>query len=95
MMPEAIVDHQQQRALEFVWSDGNCARLEYQALRRLCPCAGCRSGRLVEGDGAAVAVNALLPVGTYGVQIVFSDGHDRGIFPWPYLREQAGLLLNI
>lgn len=93
MMPEAIVDHQQQRALEFVWSDGGRARLDYQALRRLCPCAACRAGRAEAGD-APVAVNALLPVGTYGVQIVFSDGHDRGIFPWPYLREQAGLLLN-
>nr|WP_234825174.1 gamma-butyrobetaine hydroxylase-like domain-containing protein [Cupriavidus necator] len=22
----------------------------------------------------------------YGVQIVFSDGHDRGIYPWRYLQ---------
>lgn len=21
----------------------------------------------------------------YGVQLVFSDGHDRGIYPWVYL----------
>ncbi|WP_413049183.1 gamma-butyrobetaine hydroxylase-like domain-containing protein [Pseudomonas phoenicis] len=23
----------------------------------------------------------------YGVQLVFSDGHDCGIYPWDYLRE--------
>ncbi|MNN61889.1 hypothetical protein D3C81_1771500 [compost metagenome] len=23
----------------------------------------------------------------YGVQLVFSDGHERGIYPWAYLRE--------
>ncbi|WP_459569001.1 gamma-butyrobetaine hydroxylase-like domain-containing protein [Cupriavidus sp. 8B] len=22
----------------------------------------------------------------YGVQIVFSDAHERGIYPWAYLR---------
>jgi DUF971 family protein len=27
------------------------------------------------------------PVGSYAVQLVFSDGHERGIFPWVYLRE--------
>jgi DUF971 family protein len=23
------------------------------------------------------------------VQLVFSDGHDRGIYPWPYLHQLA------
>lgn len=27
---------------------------------------------------------AMVPMG-YGVQLVFSDGHDRGIFPWAWL----------
>ena len=22
----------------------------------------------------------------YGIQIVFDDGHDRGIYPWVYLQ---------
>ena len=26
-------------------------------------------------------------VGNYALQLVFSDGHERGIFPWGYLRE--------
>jgi DUF971 family protein len=34
-----------------------------------------------------IHITALNPFG-YGVQIVFSDGHDQGIFPWVYL---AGL----
>jgi DUF971 family protein len=25
----------------------------------------------------------------YGLQLIFSDGHDRGIFPWPYLAQLA------
>jgi prepilin-type processing-associated H-X9-DG protein len=26
-------------------------------------------------------------VGSYGVNIAFSDGHDRGIYPWSYLAQ--------
>ena len=29
-------------------------------------------------------------VGNYGIHVRFSDGHDRGIFPWAYLAEIAG-----
>jgi DUF971 family protein len=24
-------------------------------------------------------------VGSVGLQLFFSDGHERGIYPWPYL----------
>ncbi|TSB05993.1 DUF971 domain-containing protein, partial [Pseudomonas aeruginosa] len=24
----------------------------------------------------------------YGVQLVFDDGHERGIYPWSYLRDE-------
>ena len=27
------------------------------------------------------------PIGHYAVQLVFDDGHDSGIFTWPYLYE--------
>jgi DUF971 family protein len=30
-----------------------------------------------------------LPVGHHAVPLVFSDGHDRGIYPWPYLAALA------
>jgi DUF971 family protein len=29
------------------------------------------------------------PIGNYAVRLEFSDGHDRGIFPWVYLSEIA------
>ncbi|RUW64645.1 gamma-butyrobetaine hydroxylase-like domain-containing protein, partial [Mesorhizobium sp. M4B.F.Ca.ET.049.02.1.2] len=28
-------------------------------------------------------------IGSYAIRLVFSDGHDRGIYPWSYLREIA------
>ena len=39
------------------------------------------------GDaGPLTAVSAEL-VGNYAIRIVFSDGHDTGIYSWDYLRE--------
>jgi DUF971 family protein len=35
-----------------------------------------------------VAVSGFAPMG-YGVQLRFSDGHDKGVFPWAYLAEIA------
>lgn len=80
------------RRLDVHWQDGTVSRLPAATLR-----AGSRSA-----DAVRAAVEALPPalsddlairdvqtVGAYAVNLVFSDGHDRGIFPWPYLRELA------
>jgi DUF971 family protein len=34
-----------------------------------------------------VKIGQVLPIGNYAVRIVFSDGHDSGIFTWTYLME--------
>jgi len=34
-----------------------------------------------------VRIRALEPVGRYAVRIVFDDGHDTGLYTWPYLLE--------
>ena len=78
------------RQLEVEWEDGATAALLYSALRERCLCAECRQRRSTEGAFAAIdgiAVLEALPCGPNAVQLRFSDGHDRGIFPFPYLRE--------
>ena len=90
MAPESIVDHRARAALEFCWGDGERYLATYQLLRASCPCADCKVLRAAGGDGHAgddVQLADIQPVGAYGVQFVFSDGHDRGIFPWGFLRE--------
>lgn len=37
--------------------------------------------------GADVRLVDARPVGHYAVQLVFNDGHERGIYPWTYLDE--------
>jgi DUF971 family protein len=36
-----------------------------------------------------LTIRGIEPIGNYAVRLAFSDGHDRGIFPWAYLSEIA------
>ncbi|MBW8756321.1 MAG: DUF971 domain-containing protein [Burkholderiales bacterium] len=73
--------------LSVTWEDGESS-VQAATLRRACRCAPCQSARLrgtpAEVDGAVQLVDAR-PVGHYAVQLTFSDGHERGIYPWAYL----------
>jgi DUF971 family protein len=75
-------------ALVVRWQDGATDRLPAAMLRRAARDAGAVRAVL---DGAAPAVCDGLtivdvrPVGTYAVNLFFSDGHDRGIYPWSML----------
>ncbi|RZF26241.1 DUF971 domain-containing protein [Paraburkholderia sp. UYCP14C] len=75
------------QTLTLHWNDGPAQRITSRALRLACPCAECRRLRL---DGRAlvvpsdIAILEIRPAG-YGMQLVFSDKHERGIFPWVYV----------
>lgn len=46
--------------------------------------------RKIVGGKRKVTISGVEPVGNYAVRLVFSDGHDTGIFSWAYLREVGG-----
>ena len=77
------------------WNDGREDRLGFEYLRNHCPCATCVdewSGRrrsLTLLLPTSFAPRKLVPVGNYGVQIHWSDGHDTGIFSHQLLRRLA------
>ena len=78
-------------SLRLTWPDGE-SELPAADLRAACRCGGCRA-RALRGEpppatGAATLTGAA-PVGQYAVQLLFSDGHDRGIYPWALLRDLA------
>ena len=89
MTPESLV--LERTGLHIRWPDAE-ARLDGSLLRRSCRCRDCRrpvpTVRPMEPD---IHLSDLSPVGAYGVQLHFDDGHDLGIYPWTYLRELAGL----
>ena len=86
-VPERIELERATRTLVLRWPDAAPQRIAFRALREACACAACRRRRS-EGDvsyaAEDVVVTEVRPMG-YGIQVVFSDGHDRGIFPWSYL----------
>ena len=90
-MPLSIKLKKRASLLELSWSEGDVDQISEQNLRRYCACSGCRAKKQVGvelmTDNASVTDMVLM--GTTGVQIKFSDGHDRGIYPWGYLRAIA------
>jgi DUF971 family protein len=88
-VPTDIVLHTTSKVLEIAFDNGNNFRLPYELLRVYSPSAevqGHGPGQEVLQTGKRhVGILSLEPVGNYGVQPHFSDGHNSGIFSWDYL----------
>lgn len=90
-LPLTIEDHRASGLLVITWADGSRSRLTHALLRSRCRCAACEQQRR-HGDAPPVAapgvrLDRIEPIGDQGLNLGFSDGHARGIFPWAYLRE--------
>ena len=87
--PQALTVHSQSRVLEISFSDGKEFRIPFELMRVYSPSAevqGHGPGQEVLQTGKReVTLGGLEPVGNYGVQPSFSDGHTTGIFTWDYL----------
>jgi DUF971 family protein len=89
--PTEIKLHQKSRLLEIAFDDGKRFTLPCEYLRVFSPSAEVRGhgpGQEVLQTGKRnVDIKAIDPVGTYAVKLVFSDGHDTGLYSWDYLYE--------
>ena len=75
--------------LRLRWADRD-AVLDAITLRAACRCAHCRAATLRAGVSTvdrSVTLAHAQSVGRYALQLTFSDGHARGIYPWCLLRE--------
>ena len=89
--PVSIVLHRASHALEVAFDSGETFRLPCEYLRVESPSAE------VQGHGPGqkvlvarkreVNIDAIEPVGQYGVLLRFSDGHATGIYSWTTLLE--------
>jgi len=63
-----------------------------ETLRLSCKCAHCTRARFDGRFPDALPGIAITEIGDlgYGLNIAFSDGHNRGIYPKPYLLSLAG-----
>ena len=92
VQPKVITKSHPDR-LVIEWADGHQTDYTIARLRGLCPCAAC----VDELTGVRRHDPATVPedlehqgvelVGLYALAIRFGDGHDTGIFPFTFLRE--------
>jgi DUF971 family protein len=77
------------------WKDGQRSEFALGQLRRVCPCATCRTEReqqasnplrILKADPTGVGVTNARLVGSYAIQFDWSDGHNTGIFDFRFLR---------
>lgn len=88
--PTRLAFLRRDRVLEIQFDDGAMFRIPFELLRVESPSAEVQGHspeqkRLVR-DKADIDVIGAEPEGRYAIRILFSDGHDSGIFTWDYLR---------
>jgi DUF971 family protein len=89
--PTEIRLRQQSRVLELVYADGRCVSLTFEFLRVYSPSAEVRGHgpgqEVLQVGKKEVNIERIEPVGTYAVQLYFSDGHNTGIYSWEILHD--------
>ncbi|OQK17732.1 1-(5-phosphoribosyl)-5-((5-phosphoribosylamino)methylideneamino)imidazole-4-carboxamide isomerase [Methyloprofundus sedimenti] len=87
--PTEIKLHKISRILEVSFANGKTFHLPCEYLRVFTPSAealGHAPGQEILQTGKeSVAINAIRPIGNYGISPDFSDGHSTGIYTWELL----------
>jgi len=91
-LPTNIKLHKKSKTLELFYGDTSY-ELTAEFLRVHSPSAEVRGHGI--GNGVLqtgkkfVGINAIQASGNYALKIIFDDGHDSGLFTWPYLYDLA------
>ncbi len=91
--PESLELTDDNAVMQITWDDGHLSRLRLDVLRAACPCAMCQghspsqSLNLKPDQFPDIRMMDLAPVGRYAYHLVWSDGHDTGIYTLKMLRE--------
>lgn len=87
--PTEIKLHQKSRVLEIAFADGKVYSLPCEFLRVYSPSAEVRGHgpgqEVLQVGKRTVEITKIEPVGSYAIQLTFSDGHDTGIYSWDLL----------
>jgi len=81
--------HQASRLLEIKFDNNTECMLSCELLRVYSPSAEVRGHGVgqetLQVGKENINITAIEPVGNYAVKLVFSDGHDTGLYSWDYL----------
>lgn len=84
------------QTLAIAWDDGRETYVEFEALRRACPCAVCKGEANVlvaarpmpqNYTPASFELRGWQFIGGYAIQPTWADGHASGIYSFDYLRQ--------
>ncbi len=88
-VPTDITLHRKSKTLELVFDDGAHFDLPFEFLRVYSPSAEVRGHgvgqEILQQGKMKVDIVRVEPVGVYAIKLVFSDGHDSGLYSWDYL----------
>lgn len=91
--PVDIRLHQASRLLELKFDNDTEAMLSCEFLRVYSPSAEVRGHgvgqEVLQVGKEMVNISGIEPVGNYAVRLIFSDGHDTGLYSWDYLYDLA------
>lgn len=86
--PKLIAISDDRGYVRLTFANGDDIELKADRLRAACKCAHCIRARL---DGVfpdrfeGITIEQFSFMGGYAINIAFSDGHARGIYPWAFL----------
>ncbi|MBP3193595.1 gamma-butyrobetaine hydroxylase-like domain-containing protein [Natronogracilivirga saccharolytica] len=97
---QKITVNSETRELQVGWADGHHSRYPMEGLRRACPCVYCQGGHenmgkkvdpeiFLQPSGQNRTISKISQVGNYAVQIIWSDGHQNGIYRFDALRDMC------
>lgn len=88
--PERIKLHRKSCTLELAFGD-KVYHLRAEYLRVFSPSAEVKGHgpgeEVLQLNKQDVAITGIEPQGNYAIKLIFSDGHDSGIYSWSYLKE--------
>lgn len=88
-IPSDIKLHQKSRLLELAYASGEIFSLPFEYLRVFTPSAEARGHgpgqETLQTGKRNIDIERIEPVGTYALRLVFSDGHDSGLYSWDLL----------
>ena len=79
------------KILKLVFNDDS-EDFSFEFLRAYTPSAealghGSEKNRVFPIDISNITINSIEQVGNYAMKIIFSDGHDTGIYSWDYMSQ--------
>lgn len=93
IFPKQIKLSEQKDKLIIIWNDDSVNSISLLKLRKLCPCATCITEKENQSptyiplfSENQIKIKNISQVGNYAISILWQDGHNTGIYEFPYLK---------